>query len=212
MKLLVIDDQAIVRQGIAALLTHDDPATVVLQAGDSAQGLDLAAQHADLDAVFLDLAMPGMGGMAAIAEFGRRRPDVPVIVLTASDDPQKARLAFEYGALGYVSKSASAQTLLAALRLVLNGETYVPALVLRAESTGEAETAEAAPRAADGRLTDRQAEVLGCMSLGLSNKDIGRRLGLAEKTVKAHVTGVLRGLGAANRAEAVRLARVGGLI
>ena len=212
MKLLVIDDQAMVRQGIAALLTHDDPATIVLQAGDSAQGLDLAVQHADLDAVFLDLAMPGMGGMAAIAEFGRRRPDVPVIVLTASDDPQKARLAFEYGALGYVSKSANAQTLLAALRLVLSGETYVPALVLRAESIGEAEAADPPSRTADGRLTDRQAEVLGCMGLGLSNKDIGRRLGLAEKTVKAHVTGVLRGLGAANRAEAVRLARVGGLI
>lgn len=210
MKLLVVDDQAMVRQGIAALLTHDDAETVVLQAGETAEGLDLAGQHGDLDAIFLDLAMPGVGGMAAITEFGRRRPDVPVIVLTASDDPAKVRQAFERGALGYVPKSASAQTLLAALKLVLSGEAFVPALVLR--DGPRPRSANGGSRAADGALTARQVEVLDCLGLGLSNKDIGGRLGLAEKTVKAHVTGVLRGLGAANRADAVKRARAGGLI
>ena len=207
-KLLVVDDQAIVRQGIAALLAHDDARTVVLEAADAGAGLDLAVGHPDLDAVFLDLAMPGVSGMTAIAEFARRRPDLPVIVLTASDDPAKARQAFACGALGYVPKTASADTLLAALRLVLSGETFVPALLLR----------ESAPRTAAGRsaasdgLTTRQGEVLGCMARGLSNKLIGRRLGISEKTVKAHVTGVLRGLGAADRADAVREARSRGLI
>ena len=210
MKLLVVDDQAMVRQGIAALLTQDNAQTVVLQAGETAEGLDLAANHNDLDAIFLDLAMPGVGGMAAITEFGRRRPDVPVIVLTASDDPQKVRQAFERGALGYVPKSASAQTLLAALQLVLSGEAFVPALLL-----GDGlrpKSANGRSRAADGALTVRQAEILGCLGLGLSNKDIGGRLGLAEKTVKAHVTGVFRALGAANRADAVKRARADGLI
>lgn len=208
MKLLVIDDQAMVRQGIVALLAHDDPSAIVLEAGDSATGLALAGEHADLDAIFLDLALPGMGGMAAIVEFGRKRPDVPVIVLTASDDPQKVRQAFELGALGYVPKSASAQTLLAALRLVLSGAAFVPTLMLQDGAAGRGSAA--APRQA--RLTARQAEILDCLRQGLSNKEIGQRLGLSEKTVKAHVTGVLRGLGAANRAEAVRLARVGGLV
>ncbi len=209
MKLLVVDDQAMVRQGIAALLAHDDPSTIVLEAGDSAEGLALASEHQDLDLVFLDLALPGMGGMAAIVEFGRKRPDVPVIVLTASDDPQKVRQAFELGALGYVPKSASAQTLLAALRLVLSGSAFVPDLLLRDGPSSRA--AGGGSGGSRARLTARQAEILDCLRQGLSNKEIGLRLGLSEKTVKAHVTGVLRALGAANRAEAVRLARIGGL-
>jgi len=204
MKLLVIDDQAMVRQGIVALLTQADPSTVVLEAGDSAQGLAIADDHADLDVIFLDLALPGMGGMAAIVEFGRHRPDVPIIVLTGSDDPQKVRQAFELGALGYVPKSAGAQTLLVALRLVLSGEAFVPALMLRDGPT--------VARGRAGRLTARQVETLDCLRLGLSNKEIGRRLGLSEKTVKAHVTGVLRGLGASTRSEAVRLARQVGAV
>lgn len=208
MKLLVVDDQAIVRQGIAALLAHDDPQTVVLEAEDAEQGLRLAVGHPDLDAVFLDLAMPGVSGMDAIEEFARRRPDVPIVVLTASDDPGKARLAFERGALGYVPKTANAGTLRAALTLVLSGEAFVPALLLR----------DVGPAGRDSRagvnvgLTTRQSDVLDGMALGLSNKAIGRRLGISEKTVKAHVTAVLRCLGAANRADAVGEARTRGFV
>ena len=207
MKLLVVDDQAIVRQGIAALLVHDDPRAVVLEAADAAAGLALAASHADLDAVFLDLAMPGVDGMTAIAEFARRRPDVPIIVLTASDDAANVRQAFERGALGYVPKTASSQTLLAALRLVLSGEAFVPALLLR-----EGAPSGVAARPVAGGLTARQGEVLGCLAQGLSNKAIGRRLGISEKTVKAHMTGLFRCLGAASRAEAVSKAQARGLV
>ncbi|HEX4196949.1 MAG TPA: response regulator transcription factor [Caulobacteraceae bacterium] len=208
MKLLVVDDQAIVRQGIAALLAHDDRQTVVLEAEDAESGLLLAVNHPDLDAVFLDLAMPGVGGMDAIEEFARRRPDVPIVVLTASDDPGKARQAFERGALGYVPKTANAGTLRAALTLVLSGEAFVPALLLR-----EGGPARRDSRAgANAGLTTRQSDVLNGMALGLSNKAVGRRLGISEKTVKAHVTAVLRCLGAANRTDAVGEARARGLV
>lgn len=209
MKLLVVDDQTLVRQGIAALLGGGDPPTEILQAADTDEGLRLATRHADLTAIFLDLAMPGTGGLEAIADFGRSRPDVPVIVLTASDDPAKARRAFELGALGFVTKSASAETLLAALRLVLTGEAFVPAFLLRQSQKPAGTRGEPGDI---GRLTQRQGEVLGCLTLGISNKEIGRRLGMAEKTVKAHVTGVLRSLGAANRAEAARIGRARGLV
>jgi DNA-binding NarL/FixJ family response regulator len=208
LKLLIVDDQAMVRQGIAALLTQSGAASAVLEAGDAAEGLRLAVEHSDLDAVLLDLSMPGVSGMDAIAEFGRRRPDVPVIVLTASDEPWKVREAFDQGALGYVPKSAGAKTLLAAIQLVLSGEAFVPALLLRQNGSQHGGGA-AGPR---GPLTDRQAEVLSCLGQGLSNKEIGRELGVAEKTVKAHVTAVLRGLGAANRDEAVKQARADGLL
>jgi two-component system, NarL family, nitrate/nitrite response regulator NarL len=208
-KLLVVDDQTLVRQGIAALLGSGDPEIEILQAADTAEGLRLAAAHADLAAIFLDLAMPGTDGLAAIGDFGRSRPDVPVIVLTASDDPAKARQAFELGALGFVTKSASAQTLLAALHLVLTGEAFVPAFLLR--DTPKPVTALGLPGGVGG-LTQRQGEVLNCLTLGISNKEVGRRLGMAEKTVKAHVTGVLRSLGAANRADAVKIGRERGLV
>jgi two-component system, NarL family, nitrate/nitrite response regulator NarL len=208
-KLLVVDDQAMVRQGIAALLTRDDPQTVVLEAEDTASGLSLAASHADLDAVFLDLVMPGVSGVTAIAAFAAERPDVPVIVITATHDPVKVREAFNSGALGYVPKTASAQTLLAALRLVLSGEAFVPALLLR---DGPAGRDDERGGAAEGRLTARQGEVLRCLALGLSNKEIARRLAITEKTVKVHMTTVLRSLGAANRAAAIHKARERGLI
>jgi DNA-binding NarL/FixJ family response regulator len=209
MKIMVVDDHALVRQGVAALLERESPGAQVLQARHSVEALELAAAHDDLDAVFLDLTMPGMDGMRALAEFARRRPTLPVIVLTAADDPDLARQAFAAGALGYVPKSATAETLLSALGLVLRGETFVPSLVLRA-------SAPAGPAARMGRsggaLTGRQIEVLRCLGEGLSNKAIAHRMGVSEKTVKAHVTGVLRAMSVGDRVGAVQSARAAGLI
>src|SRR5689334_9132795 len=119
MKILIVDDHAMVRQGISALLERPPVGAEVVQARDSAEGLELARRHADLDAVFLDLSMPGMDGMTALRELGRARPALPVIVLSGVDDPVKVREAFEAGALGYVPKSATSETLLSALNLVL---------------------------------------------------------------------------------------------
>lgn len=128
-KLLIVDDHAIVREALAAMLQQAAPHTTVLQASGGAQGLDLVVAHADLDAVILDLSMPEMGGMAAIREFGRHRPDVPVIVLSSSEDAEDVRRALASGALGYVPKSAPPHTVLSALRQVLSGDVYVPVLL-----------------------------------------------------------------------------------
>ena len=214
MKILIVDDHALVRQGVSALLEREDPQALVLQACDSVQGLAMAVEHDDLDAVFLDLSMPGMDGMAALGEFGRLWPALPVIVLTAADDPGLARRAFAAGALGYVPKSATADTLLSALKLVLKGETFVPALVLRAPEPGPVAVPSSwAPAARDGvSLTERQAEVLRHLGDGLSNKVIAHRMGVSEKTVKAHVTGVLRAFSVMGRAEAIQSARQAGMI
>ena len=209
MKLMVVDDHALVRQGVSALLERESPGAVLLQARDSAEGLQLALANEDLDAIFLDLSMPGMDGMDALREFGRVRPDLPVIVLTAADDPALARRAFEAGALGYVPKSASADTLLTALTLVLRGETFVPSLVLRGAPPAKAASALST---AAGDLTERQSEVLRHLGEGLSNKAIAYRMGITEKTIKAHMTGVLRALAVSDRDQAVRCARAAGLI
>ena len=183
----------------------------VLQAASSAEGLAQADRHNDLDAIFLDLAMPEGGGMAAIRALGERRPDVPVIVLSASEDPADVRRALGLGALGYVPKSANPTTLLSALRLVLSGNIYAPPLVLipadPATSGGGTSPASALPQ-----LTERQLEILRQLSRGLSNKEIGRELDIAEKTVKAHVTAIFKTLNVVSRTQAVGVARASALI
>ena len=212
MKLLVVDDHPIMRGGLAAVLAQLGPDATVLQAADAAEALALIGRNADLDAVILDLALPGMDGLSAITEFGRARPELPVLVVSASEDARDAREALAKGALGYVPKSAGPRTLLSAIRLVLSGELYVPPLLLGEPSA----PASAGPACEAGSvrqaLTDRQIEVLRRVSEGQSNKAIARLLGLSEKTVKAHVTAIFRALNVVNRTQAAAAWRQTGLI
>jgi two-component system nitrate/nitrite response regulator NarL len=212
MKLLIIDDHPVVRHGLAALLERSLPETAVLQAASSDEGLALADGHADIDAAFLDLMMPGVTGMSAIKIFGERYPALPVIVLSSSEDPEDVRHALAFGALGYVPKSAGPQTILSALRLVLAGEIYVPPLVLlSAAATAEVGFARGGAMAV-ADLTARQKEVLVWLARGLQNKEIGERLGLADKTVKTHVSAIFRMLHVINRTQAATLAREANLV
>jgi two-component system, NarL family, nitrate/nitrite response regulator NarL len=212
MKLLVVDDHPIVRDGLAALLGQMGPDTIVLQVGDAGGALALVAAHADLDVVVLDIAMPGMDGLRALAEFGRARPELPVIVISASEDARDAREALAKGALGYVPKSASQHTLLSAIRLVLNGDVYVPPLILA--ETVVPRSSDPSVAAGPGRptLTDRQIDVLRRLSEGQPNKEIAAELDLSEKTVKAHVTAIFRALNVVNRTQAAASGRAAGLI
>lgn len=209
MKVLVVDDHSIVRQGLAALLRQEGADTQVVHAADRGEGLAMIEAHADLDAVLLDLNMPGGDGMTAIAEFGRRRPTLPVIILSSSEDPGDVRQALNLGALGYVPKSASPEVLLSAVRLVLSGAIYVPPLVLDTPPPADMAAAAAGER---GALTPRQVEVLQELAKGLSNKEIGLMFNLSEKTVKAHVGAIFRSLNVVNRTQAANAARAANLI
>lgn len=200
MKLLVVDDHPVVLEGVAALLRGSALAPEVLVAGDVAAALALADAHGDLDAALLDLMMPGGGGADALRTLAGRHPSLPIVILSSSEDPADVRRALANGALGYVPKSATPATLLAALALVLSGEIYVPPLLARNPETSGAR---------DAVLTGRQAEVLECLAADLSNKQIAHRLSLSEKTVKAHVTAILRSLGVTSRREAARSVRAG---
>ena len=212
MKVLIVDDHPIFREGLAALVAQIEPDTRVLQASDAAQALALVTQHSDFDMVILDLVLPGMGGLAAIAELGRARPELPVIVLTSSEDPADARQALAQGALGYVPKSAGQHTLLSAIRLVLNGDLYVPPLVL-AEAVPDRPGHSGRAAAASGmKLTDRQLDVLRQVGLGKSNRMIALTFDLSEKTVKAHVTAIFKALNVVSRTQAAAIGREAGLI
>jgi len=212
MNVLVVDDHPVLREGIAALLRQAGPDTIVHQEGDVAGALKLAAERPDLDVIVLDLMMPGMGGMEAIAEFGRVRADVPVIVLSSSEDPRDARSALAKGALGYVPKSASQHTLVSAIRLVLNGELYVPPLVLTEVGDARQRHFDRQGGTRSAALTGRQIEVLKRLSQGQPNKTIARELELSEKTVKAHITAIFKALNVVNRTQAALVGRETGLL
>jgi DNA-binding NarL/FixJ family response regulator len=212
MKLLVVDDHPVFRDGMAALLKQAAEDTVVLQAPECATALALADAHPDIDAVFVDLMMPGLTGDLAVREFGKRRPDLPVILLSSSENPSDVRRALNAGALGYIPKSASAQTLLSALKLVLSGNIYVPPLMAQAVDAAGLRGAPQLPATALADLTERQIDVLKLISDGLSNRDISTRLGIAEKTVKAHVAAIFRTLNVVNRTQAANAAREARLI
>ena len=211
MKLLIVDDHPVLREGLATLLLQSGPQTCVLQGRNADEAFTLLDQHPDLDVVVLDLVMPGMSGLAALAEFGRRRPDLPVIVLSSSEDPRDAREALAQGALGYVPKSASASTLLAAIGMVMNGDLYVPPLILNAFAPDASQPVEA-PSPIASILTERQVEVLRLLSDGSSNKLIANRLVLSEKTVKVHISAIFKALRVLNRTQAASAARAAGLI
>jgi two-component system nitrate/nitrite response regulator NarL len=208
MKLLIVDDHAILREGLVALLRQFEQGADVLQASDTAEGLRLVEAHPDLDAVFLDLNMPDQGGMDALPVLAKRCPQLPVIVLSSSEDPSDVRRALKSGACGYVPKSASPRNILSALRLVLAGEIYVPPLLVDAAADGPGHVQ---PEAGE-RLTERQTEVLRQLCRGLTNKEISRALELSEKTTKSHITAIFKALGVVNRTQAASAARHAGIV
>ena len=210
MKILVIDDHAIVLDGVAALLASIEPNAYILTARDAKTGYALVETHPDIEIVLLDLKMPGVSGFSALAELARLRPALPIIVLSSSEEPADVRKAIGSGALGYVPKSASRHTLLSAITMVMNGELFVPSLMV-----GEHEAPPGAVSTANGaspRLTDRQVEVLRMLSQGFANKVIAQRLDLSEKTVKIHISSIFKALGVINRTQAASVGRELGFI
>ena len=212
MKLLIVDDHAVLREGLAALLQQIGPDTTVVQARDAREAITLLGDHPDLDVVVLDLMMPGMQGLDALSEFARTRPDLPVIVLSSSEDPSDVRKALAAGALGYVPKSAGQRVLLSAIQLVLNGDLYIPPLVLEGNRGSAESFGYRAGNRPEQVLTARQVEILKFLSEGAPNKSIAKVLGLSEKTVKAHVTAIFKTLNVENRTQAAVAGRKAGLI
>lgn len=211
MRALVIDDHPLVRDAVANVLRALDPTVDIAVAGDCDTGLQAAAHGAELDLVLLDLNLPGLSGIPALKRWRSQYPLVPVIVLSASDDQATVLAAINAGAAGYIPKSSSNDVMREALRLVLAGGKYLPPeLLVPAGATRSAKARrQAVGHAETLGLTERQIAVLRLIAKGAPNKVICRELGLAERTVKAHVTAVLRSLNVSSRTqaavEAVRL-------
>lgn len=207
MNVLLIDDHVLFREGLKFLLRSLDAALEVDEAGDCAKALEDAARRG-YDLVLLDLKMPGVAGLDALAALREAIPAAPLVVLSGEDSAGVVRAAIEGGAMGFIPKSSTPEVLIQALRLVLARGVYLPPAVLDAAAEPPAGTgSEAALRG----LTPRQADVLRCVIQGKSNKVIARELDVSEGTVKAHLSSVLRAFGARSRTEAVYAAAKLGL-
>lgn len=206
LKILVVDDHALVREGLCQVLQGLNPgeSTEVLQAATCARAFELAHFNADLDLVLLDYRLPDMSGLAALEIFGQRHPELPVVILSGSANPSVVQHARGLGAAGFVTKSCLSDALLKILRKILAGETYHPSNFspLGDESDGAPVKACTPPV-----LSPRQQDVLCLLLGGLTNRQIGEQLSLGSETVKFHVSNILRIFGASTRTQVVLEAR-----
>lgn len=201
MKLIIADDHPMVRTGLAQIVAGLAESVTTIEAADFQETKSVLAEHPDADVALIDLNMPGMNGAASIARLAACALSVPLVVVSASENPRDVREVLAAGASGFVPKQEKAATLLGALRLILAGGTYAPPEMIGAaaqiESTGE--------------LTPRQREVLAMLASGSPNKEIARVLGVAEQTVKGHLMMIFRLINVSNRVQAAEVARRMGL-
>lgn len=209
MKFLIVDDHALVREGLRHVLESLDDRVTVLEARNATEAYALLEQHADLDLVLLDLRLPGVGGYAAMQELHRRHNSLPVVILSGSEDTPSVVAALKMHAVGFIPKSSSREVMLQALRLVLSGGVYIPPQALGlAGLDGLGESLNPDTKSIDKpALTHRQVEVLGLIGQGKPNKIIASELFISEATVKAHMTDIMRALKVTNRAQAAVAAR-----
>lgn len=198
MKILLADDHALVREGLTHVLHRLDSSTVIIEAEDCDAALHIAAQHPDLDLALLDIAMPGMEGLQGIGRMRERLPSTPIVMLSASEDPQVIRDSLHCGAQGFIPKSSTGTVMLSALRLVFSGGIYLPPFLLRPLQIPNS----------DHRLdlTPRQREVLALIIKGTPNKEIARALNISETTVRTHATAIFKVLHVSNRTQAGHVA------
>lgn len=204
-RLVVVDDHPVVREGLVASLEDDPEFRVVGAVGSAEEAVALAAS-ARPDVVLLDLELPGAGGLEAIPRLTAAHPAVRILVLTAYDTDERVLGAVRAGARGYLLKGASLEEISRAVRAVHAGESYLdPRIASKV-------MAQLHPRSRAAVLTERERAVLRLVAGGRSSKQIALALGISERTVKFHVTSILNKLGADTRAQAVALAARRGLL
>jgi len=204
-QVLIVDDHPLYRAALRGAIGAQVPDCDFLEADNVATLLDVLERHADVHLLLLDLNLPGAYGFSALAHLRGTHPALPVIVVSAMDDPRTVRQAIAFGAQGFVSKSANASGIGAGVAAALRGELVMPAGVGRQlEADADPAALDVAQRMA--LLTPQQFRVFGMLCSGRLNKQIAYDLQIMEATVKAHMTAILRKLGAANRTQAVLLA------
>lgn len=212
LKLLVVEDHSLVREGLVQVLRQLEKDTHVAEAGNCEVAMGLLAEDDDYDLVLLDLALPGVDGFQCLSMLREKHPAIPVVIVSAYDDIHTVNRAFRNGASGFVPKAYTTERLLAALSEVIRGNLYRPKDLMPV-NLGNGVTSSPAFSSNGGQdagtdpeslgLTGRQAEVLALIARGKSNRDIAYQLQLSEGTVKVHVTAIFKALGVTSRTQAL---------
>ena len=199
-RIVIADDHPLFRGALREAVSGLPCGLHIAEAGSFAEMSDLISAEPDVDLVLLDLAMPGVKGFSGLMYLRAQHPGVPVVIVSATEDPAVIRRCFEFGASGFIRKTLGTEAMREAVKTVLDGGTYVPDdidLSVNADS----ESARLAARLAS--LTPQQVRVLMMLSEGLLNKQIAYELTVSEATVKAHVSAILTKLGVDSRTQAV---------
>ncbi len=208
---MIADDHLVVREGLKLILETEEDFELVGQAQDGATAVQLA-REVEPDLILMDLRMPGMGGIEAIEQIRDANPDTAVVILTTYDEDNLMVRGLRAGARGYLLKDVDRETLFHTMRAAVRGHTVLSAeavstLLAKSKSNNDAD-----PRFASTSLTPRELQILGAITRGRRNKDIGADLGITERTVKAHVSSIYAKLGVASRAAAAATAISEGLV
>lgn len=208
LKLLVVEDHALVREGLLQTLRKLERGVVCNGVRDAEEALALLENEGgeDYDLCLLDLMLPGLNGMGCLGVLRKRFPAMPVVIISALDDRNTVERAMRAGASGFVSKSSPGEVLLTALRQVLAGEVYVP-ISLQDEMNSQRKRRGGVSLAEQYDLTAAQMRVLEPLIQGKTNRQISELLGLTEGTVKVHVSAILKALDVANRSQALLLVK-----
>ncbi len=194
------------REAIAGAIVQKFEQSEIAETEDLETTVQYAEQHPNLDLVLLDLNMPGMDGLNGIVRMRSTFPDIPIVILSAEQDKKVVLQAMTYGAVGFITKSMPRDKILGAIAQILDGQAYLPPDIIRrkdAPSNTHGQQRDAIQPELVSSLTRRQLLVFECMAKGDSNKQIAYELNIAETTVKAHVTVILRKLKVHNRMKAV---------
>lgn len=209
MTILLADDHALFRDGMRYVLQQLADEVEILDASNFPEALQLADRHTKIDLALLDLNMPGSDGATSVRVFNLKHPEIPLVVVSGSEQREDMERVMEYGAMGFISKMTSSKVMLAALRMVLDGGVYLPPQLLQQamDTIDHGTTDRRRSRSNEFGLTARQVDVLHFLSQGLSNKQIAQQINLAEGTVKIHVAAIFQTLHVSNRMDAVRAAQ-----
>ena len=203
-KLIVVEDHVLVREGLIQILRQVDEGIEIFAVADCVGASSLLEQESGFDLMLLDLGLPGPDGFSGLRTFREQYPEMPVVILSARDDANTMSKAAKLGAAAFVSKTYSSERLLAILREVLAGRVVEPDTSNGGSVLPRNNKAINAPaKPSDFGLSKRQAEVLGLMARGKSNRDIAALLGLTEGTVKIHLTSIFKVLGVSSRTQAM---------
>jgi DNA-binding NarL/FixJ family response regulator len=206
-KILIADDHPLFREAISSVIASGFEGSQIIETDDLDSALDITRENDDLDLILLDLNMPGMHGLNGLITLRNEAPAIPVVIVSAEEDKQVVLQAITYGACGFITKSSPRAQMTEAIQQILDGNVYLPSDIIRTgkESNTRRSRHEENPISPEllNSLTRRQLLVLERMSKGESNKQIAYNLNIAETTVKAHVSAILRKLGVHNRVQAI---------